>query len=156
MADHHVSVHLPVPHLQQQRDGDCLPACAYMVLAYMGKRIIFWRLRWLLGTKSFGTPFSHLRHLERLGLTVDAGVRGNLALLHQHLRQNHPCIVSIETENLPHWQRNTLHAVVVVGMADGFIYLNDPEFPEAPIPVASGDFDLAWLAQDERYAVLLP
>jgi len=61
---------LSVPHLQQPRDGDCLPVCAYMVLAY--------------------------------------------------------------------------------------IYLNDPELPDAPIPVTQGDFDLAWLAQDERYAVLLP
>jgi hypothetical protein len=71
-----------------------------MILAYMGKRIQFWWLRWLLGTKSFGTPSFHIRKLERLGITVYAGARGNLALLHQNLAQNHPCIVSIQTENL--------------------------------------------------------
>ncbi|MCE7979809.1 MAG: hypothetical protein DYG89_01340 [Caldilinea sp. CFX5] len=36
------------------------------------ERMSFWRLRWLLGTKSFGTPFSHLRHLE---LLLQQGVR---------------------------------------------------------------------------------
>ena len=156
MSYANMSVLLPVPHLQQPSDGDCLPACAFMILTYMGKKTRFWRLRWLLGTKSFGTPFFHIRHLERLGITVDARANGNLALLHQHLTQNHPCIVSIQTENLPYWKRNALHAVVVVGMDEDYIYLNDPELPDAPMPVAHGDFDLAWLAQDERYAILAP
>ncbi len=145
---------LPVPHLQQPREGDCLPACTYMVMAYIGKRTRYWRLRWLLGTQSFGTPFFHLHRLERLGVTVEAQARGTLVLLHQHLLQNRPCIVSVQTENLPYWPHNTLHAVVVVGMDDKTVYLNDPEFPAAPIAVPSGDFDLAWLAEDERYAVL--
>ena len=34
------------------------------------------------------------------------------------------------------------------------VYLNDPDLPEAPVAVPLADFDLAWLAQDERYAVL--
>ena len=156
MHSPYAPVLLSVPHLQQPRDGDCLPVCAYMVLAYMGKKTRYWRLRWLLGTKSFGTPFLHIRYLESLGITVEAQAKGNLTTLHQHLTQNHPCIVSLQTENLPYWNRNALHAVVVVGMNENYIYLNDPELPDAPIPVTQGDFDLAWLAQDERYAVLLP
>jgi ABC-type bacteriocin/lantibiotic exporter with double-glycine peptidase domain len=156
MANSLPPVLLSVPHLQQPRDGDCLPACAYMVLAYIDKRIYYWRLRWLLGTQSFGTPFFHLRRLERLGITVEGQARGTLILLHQHLLQNRPCIVSVQTENLPYWPHNTLHAVVVVGIDDRSVYLNDPEFPEAPIAVPVGDFDLAWLAEDERYAILIP
>ena len=62
----------------------------------------------------------------------------------------------MQTENLPYWPHNTLHAVVVVGIDDRSVYLNDPEFPEAPIAVPVGDFDLAWLAEDERYAILIP
>ena len=34
------------------------------------------------------------------------------------------------------------------------IYLNDPGFPDAPIKISQGDFDLAWLEQDEVYAAL--
>jgi len=127
-----------------------------MVLAYMGIKTKFWRLRWLLGTKSFGTPFLHIRQLESLGITINTRTSGSLAVLYQYLTQNHPCIVSIQTENLPYWNRNALHAVVVVGMDENYIYLNDPDLPDAPISVMQGDFDLAWLAQDERYAVLLP
>ncbi len=156
MHSPYAPVLLPVPHLQQPRDGDCLPACVYMVLAYMGIKTKFWRLRWLLGTKSFGTPFLHIRHLESLGITINTRANGSLAVLHQYLTQNYPCIVSIQTENLPYWNHNALHAVVVVGMDENYIYLNDPDLPDAPIPVMQGDFDLAWLAQDERYAVLLP
>jgi len=39
-------------------------------------------------------------------------------------------------------------------MEDGYIFLNDPDISDAPIQVLMGDFDLAWLEQDERYAVL--
>ncbi len=156
MSPIYIPILLPVPHLQQSSDGDCLPACAYMILVYLGKRTRFWRLRWLMGTKSFGTPFLHIRNLQQLGITVEIKTRGNLALLHQNLMQNRPCIVSIQTEHLPYWNRNALHAVVVVGMDNDTIYLNDPELPDAPVSVSLGDFDLAWLAQDERFSVLHP
>ncbi len=35
------------------------------------------------------------------------------------------------------------------------VYLNDPARPNAPIEVSHGDFDLAWLEQDEFYAALM-
>lgn len=34
-----------------------------------------------------------------------------------------------------------------------YVYVNDPSFDIAPILVPIGDFDLAWLAMDEDYAV---
>jgi len=46
--------------------------------------------------------------------------------------------------------------VVVVGLDDNFIYVNDPAFPDAPIQIERGEFDLAWLEWDEKYAVLIP
>lgn len=145
---------LPVPHLRQKKWGECLPTCAYMVLTYIKRRTIYWRLRHVLGTKEFGTPFSNIQNLERMGVTVEFGNRGNFDLLYDYLTKNQPCIVSVETSELPHWHDNTLHAVVVVGMDKQLLYINDPEFEKSPIPVSYGDFDLAWLAQNERYAVL--
>jgi ABC-type bacteriocin/lantibiotic exporter with double-glycine peptidase domain len=88
---------LPVPHLQQLADGDCLPACAFMVLTYMGKKTRFWRLRWLLGTKSFGTPFLHIRHLQQLGITVEVQARGTLSMIQNFQTHRLPLRVMILT-----------------------------------------------------------
>jgi len=48
---------LSVPHHKQSRDGQCLPACARMVLAYLGQDLDEARLARLLRTRPFGTPF---------------------------------------------------------------------------------------------------
>lgn len=61
------------------------------------------------------------------------------------------------TEELPYWQQMSVrHVVVVVGMDNEHVYLNDPEFTHAPIGVTIGDFDLAWLQREEYYGVLTP
>jgi predicted double-glycine peptidase len=67
-----------------------------------------------------------------------------------------PVIVPLRTGELPHWSENIDHAVVVVGMDEHSVYLNDPAFATAPIQVPHGDFDLAWLEREEYYAVLAP
>ena len=95
-------VYLPVPHLRQEQDGDCLPVCAYTVLAYLGKRMLLWRLRRILKTNSMGTPFSNIRNLARFGITVKTDTRGNFATLYNALAANRPCIVSVETVDFPH------------------------------------------------------
>ena len=97
---------LPVQHVRQRAGGECVAACAAMVLGYMGIEVDYDRLKDLLRVNWFGTPFFRLRELEQLGITVV-------------YKQ---------------------------------VYLNDPEFPHAPIPVSIGDFDLAWLERDELYA----
>jgi uncharacterized protein YvpB len=79
-----------------------------------------------------------------------------LSELHNHLINGHPGIAFIKTGELPYWDEDMDHAVVVVGLDEKYIYLNDPYFPDAPIQVLHGDFDLAWLERDEFYAVLIP
>ena len=39
-------------------------------------------------------------------------------------------------------------------MSKQHIYVNDPAFPSGPLTVDRGEFDLAWLEWDEKYAVL--
>lgn len=143
---------LPVAHRTQQSGADCLPTCAMMVLAHMGYAVRYGRLMRMLNTSDIGTPFSNLRSLSRLGVVVTVA-SGTLDLLYEHLCQNQPCIVPVQTVELPHWPHGTEHAVVVVGMDQEYVYMNDPSFDIAPILVPIGDFDLAWLAMDEDYSI---
>ncbi len=144
---------LPVNNIRQSRDGQCLAACAAMVLAYMNFPVTYKRLLKLLRIQWFGAPSFNIRFLTKLGLIV-IYKQGTLAELYHHLAQNRPCIVFVKTHDLPYWDIATDHAVVVVGMDDQYIYLNDPEFNLAPIQVSHGDFDLAWFERQELYAVL--
>lgn len=144
---------LPVPHFMQQADSDCLAACAIMLLAHLGRSVRYSQLIRSLDTREYGTPFSHLRRLERLGVAVTVR-SGNFQQLYESLAYNSPCIVSVQTAELPHWSRRSEHAVVITGMDSQYIYINDPAFDIAPILVPHGDFDLAWFAQEELYAVI--
>ena len=144
---------LSVAHIRQSQDADCVAACAAMVLAYIGISTSYDQLLKLLQTKSFGTISSKIKLLEQLGIDV-LYKQGTLDDIREHLANNHPPIAFVETGELPYWNRNTKHAVVVVGLDDEHIFLNDPAFPNSPIPVSIGDFDLAWLEFDELYAVL--
>lgn len=65
-------------------------------------------------------------------------------------------VAFIKTGEPPYWNADSDHAVVVVGIDDMYIYLNDPDFARAPMQVSHGDFGLAWLERDEFYAVLIP
>ncbi|MCQ3977962.1 MAG: hypothetical protein DPW09_31430 [Anaerolineae bacterium] len=76
--------------------------------------------------------------------------------LFDHLSQGWPCLAFIKTGELPYWEENVDHAVVVVGLDDQYIYLNDPAFPTAPVQVDRKEFELAWLEWDEKYAVVSP
>ncbi|MEZ4658588.1 MAG: C39 family peptidase [Caldilineaceae bacterium] len=147
---------LPVPHLEQPAAGECLPACVAMALAYRGIRVNYRQLLRLLQTQSdFGTPFSNVRFLQSPNLSV-IHEQGGFADLLRFLRSNRPVIVPVQTREFPHWSEDASHAVVVVGMDAQMVYINDPGFPNAPIAVPHGDFDLAWLEHDEYYAVLAP
>lgn len=145
---------LPVEFVQQQRVGECLAACAAMVLNYIGKPMAYRRLVSALEIiPTVGTPSSKIRNLARMGVTVQYQ-RGTLERLFRHLQSNQPCIAFVQTAELPYRTDVTDHAIVVVGFTEQFVYIHDPEFAESPIKVSHGDFDLAWLEHDELYAVL--
>lgn len=148
------SVILPVPLIQQRDEGECLAACAAMVLDYMGMSVPYARLLKLLRIQWFGTASFRIHELEKLGLVV-AFKEGTLEELHDHLAQDRPCITPVKTAELPYRDDARDHAVVVVGLDDKHVYLNDPDFPNAPIEASHGDFGLAWLGRDELYATFM-
>lgn len=141
-------------HREQPVPGDCLPACVVMVLDHLGVRYRYNRIRRLLRTiPNAGTPYSNVRYLAKLRISV-LHERGTLDDLRHHLNNGSPCIIFLKTGDLPYWDEDVPHAVVLVGMDEQFVYLHDPELAIAPVSVSIGDFDLAWLAHGERYAVL--
>ncbi len=144
---------LPIPHHPQRSDGDCLAACAAMVLGYLNVPVDYDRLLTLLGVKSYGTPGSRLKNLADLGVHVRYA-QGTLAELFGYLDRGQPCIVLVRTDQLPYWTCATDHAVLVVGFDEQVVYVNDPAFEQAPQRIPRADFELAWLEFDYRYAVL--
>jgi len=144
---------LPVSHQKQRRRADCLAACAAMVLGYIGRSCPYNRLLSLLDVKPIGVPASNILRLARLGVSV-IHKAGSLDELELQIAQGRPCIVFLDTGELPYWSAATFHAVVVVGMDDEYVYVNDPAFDQAPQPITWGDFDLAWIEQGCYYAII--
>jgi uncharacterized protein YvpB len=81
--------------------------------------------------------------------------KGDMEVLHGLLDRGLPPIVAVETgELVSYWQEAVSHAVVVVGMDEAFVYVNDPAFGIAPQQIPVAEFELARQEQDDRYAVI--
>ena len=147
---------------RQPREADCLVACTAMILDYLGVPVNYNRLRHLLGTTKAGTPFHHLDRLRERGLFIERS-QGTLTQLEMHLTTGLPVIVAIRTDHLPYWmnrtdireeEKATDHAIVVVGIDSASVYVNDPDFEQAPQLIDRDEFVLAWLERDYAYAVI--
>lgn len=144
---------LSVPHQRQQGDGDCLAACAAMVLAHLGQRIDYSQLLQLLNIQPHGAPAGNICLLTSLNLNVIYS-QTDLVGLEVLLQQGQSVIVFVRTGELPHWTYSTDHALLVIGYDEDHLYVNDPDRDEAPITVPRGDFELAWLERDYYYALI--
>jgi len=144
---------LRVSHRQQLRQADCLAACAAMVLEYLQVPSTYQDLLKRLRIESYGAPFSNLRQLESLGVKVLIQ-RGTIESLREHLERGLPPIAFVNTEQLGYWKESTSHAVVVLGIEDNQIYLDDPAFTEAPQVISLDEFMLAWIDLDQFYALI--
>lgn len=142
----------PVPAYKQSYPGRCLPACVRMVLAYYGDKREEDDLARLLQSRRFGTRASNVRRLEVIGYSVTYG-QTTLAQLKDHLANNIPPIVFLQTGPLPYWEENVNHAVVLVGMTVDQAYVLDPAFDSVQsIPLDA--FQLAWSDFDYTFAVV--
>jgi len=144
---------LPVPHRLQRSAGDCLAACATMMLDYLDVPVSYDHLLKLLDVQSYGTPASRLNKLTDLGVRVRY-TQGSLDELLDELARGRPCMALVRTSQLPYWTYATDHAVVVVGYDEQGVYINDPAFEQAPQFASRSEFELAWLEFDYRYAVI--
>ena len=146
---------LSLRNLRQRQESDCLAACAAMLLQYFEIQVDYRRLLRILGTGEAGTPFPNLERLQALGLFVQVNSYGRLSIFESYIELGIPIIVAVRTWALPHWLSvDTEHAVVVVGLDEENVYLNDPFFADAPIPVKIDYFLSAWADRDEQYAII--
>jgi predicted double-glycine peptidase len=126
-----------------------------MVLAFWQHEASESELADLLGTRYFGTPAPNVHRLEQLGFSVTYE-SGSLSILKTHLNENTPCLVFLRTGDLPYWDEDTSHVVVVIGIDETTVFVNDPAFKDAPQSIPIDDFLLAWSEFDYRYAIIQP
>jgi ABC-type bacteriocin/lantibiotic exporter with double-glycine peptidase domain len=145
---------LNVPYLEQNDPGGCLSACAAMVLAYLEQPVLQEEVAQQLGARPWGTPASNIRRLATWGFRVTYET-GSLSDLAQRTEAGQAPIVFVRTVDLPYWQEDTPHAVVVVGVEGENIVLLDPAYPEqTPVSVSIDAFLLAWSHFDQAFAVI--
>lgn len=145
---------LDVPHFEQSGEGYCLPACARMVLAYLGIERTEAEIAQLLGTRRLGTPNFAILKLTAWQLQVDFRV-WELSDLLSALAQGQPVIVFVQTGFLDYWQENFAHAIVVVGVTDKQqFWVHDPAYSEGPFIVSLNGLLAAWGEFSYKGAVL--
>ena len=146
---------LTVPHHKQQRESDCLTACAAMALDTLDVYVPYQQLLEILDVASWGTPHRSIKHLaDHFTNIVVTYKQGALPDLFQEIDSGHPVIVFVWTGDLPYWTVETWHAVVIIGYDNQHFYINDPAVSDAPQIVSHGDLDLAWIAYDSYWAML--
>jgi uncharacterized protein YvpB len=100
--------------------------------------------------------------LRAQGFFVERG-QGDVETLWSRLTTGLPVIVAVRTDDLVHWikrtdihdeEKATDHAVVVVGLDEQTVYVNDPDFEQAPQMIDLDEFLLAWLERDYEYVVI--
>ncbi|MEM7127712.1 MAG: cysteine peptidase family C39 domain-containing protein [Chloroflexota bacterium] len=149
---------LNLSHQTQKQQSDCLAACAAMLLSALGIKFRYSHLVRLLKTRYYGTAFENLALLESLGVKIEIDRSddfNNIEVLTKSLERGEPLVVAVETSELQtYWTHSTSHAVVVVGIDEQNVLLNDPAFEDAPKIVPINEFLIAWGEQDYRYAIL--
>lgn len=145
---------LNVPHIHQRDRVDCLPVCIKMVLAFLEQPLPRQRIDQILEPTPIGTPGFRVLRLRDCGYDVVYTAAIDERPLTEALTAGLAPIVLLHTRNLSYWERETAHAVVVVGMDARTVYLNDPAFLDAPKAISRLEFLLAWSDFDMLYAVI--
>jgi len=150
-------VFISKPHHKQEHSTSCLPACAKMLLNFIGDTIEEAILRDLLGTTDRGTTVTNILMLNASLPSVKAELHQWLLVdLQEYLETKlQPCIVTVGTRALPHWNKaDSLHAVIVHGFDDVRILINDPYFDDQEFPVPIEAFLAAW-SETENFVITI-
>lgn len=146
---------LNVPHLQQELEYSCIPACLRMVLAHYGDVRTEAELRQLLDTLPTGTRAGNIIRLSGPALEVQLRP-SNLVEAQTVLSNNQPPIVFLKTGSLEYWNMDIFHVAVLVGVDALTVALDDPYFPTAPQTTSVPGFEKAWAHTGQFTAYLRP
>jgi ABC-type bacteriocin/lantibiotic exporter with double-glycine peptidase domain len=124
-----------------------------MIAAYWEQPLFQADIANWLGVTGIGAPASRIQRLGMRGFDVIYRT-GSLAELETWLEQGVPCILFVRTSELPYWEVDTMHAVVLVGLIGEQVYLLDPAVDQTPVIISSADLLLAWSYFDYTYAVV--
>jgi hypothetical protein len=125
-----------------------------MVLSYLGiEREQADLAKQLQLIAEVGTSGNRVRLLASKTVEVFYG-EGQLADLQSALIGGNPPIVMVHTSQLPYWEQDTPHAVVLLGMDETSVIVNDPGKAQAAISISVGDFELAWDEMANLYALI--
>ena len=91
--------------------------------------------------------------LEQLGLRIQLA---ELTLLdiQKYLETNNPVVAFVNTADFPYWGTDTDHAVVVIGLDNENVQLNDPFHAATTQVVSRNSFQLAQLRFNQLCAVI--
>jgi hypothetical protein len=126
-----------------------------MVSAYWGTPVLQNDVARWLGTTDFGTPSSRIQRLANQRYSVIYN-EGSLANIVEWLAQATPSILFVRTGDLPYWEIDTAHAVIVAGLDREQAILIDPAVEAAYCLTSIGDLILAWSHFDYTYAIVRP
>lgn len=143
-----------VPFEPQLRDGYCLPACASMILSYLGKGTAQQKIARLLETSEIGTPLTRIRNLAKWGFQIHCTTNGSWQDLERFIASGKPIIVSTHAEWLPYSQIQGQHVIVVIGIGSDSAFVLDPATTDQVIEVDKNALLAAWTEMDLAYVVI--
>ena len=127
-----------------------------MVLAYYGRTVDPRWLRRVLESRPIGTPGFRGLNLTTHGYSVRYAPATDERVLLDALAADTPPVVLFLTRHLNYWETETAHAVVVVGVGDDHVIVNDPAFAQHRRRCAYDEFMLAWSDFDYLCALVEP
>jgi ABC-type bacteriocin/lantibiotic exporter with double-glycine peptidase domain len=138
-----------VPQTNPEGRNSCVPACLAMVLAFQNTPTTERELCELLDTQAAGTEVWNLLLLEQhVSGSVVRLESASIERLTEALSDGVPPITFVATRHLPEWTRETIHALVVVGVESDAVLVHDPAFPTGPTSIPIARFVAAWSELD--------
>ncbi len=144
------NVYISKPHHKQEQDSSCIPACVRMMLEFFSIKVSESELRLQLKTKPFGTHIINILTINDEPYGIHSAIEfWSLTELKNYLETSKtPCIVTLWTEFLNHWNSECLHAVVVHGFDDKHVIINDPNFGQKEFYIPFEPFLNSWQIND--------
>jgi len=134
---------MEIPCYKQKKNYTCAVCCLKMVLEYYGKEYEEIELEKMCRTTERGTIAKNVVDTaKRIGFWA-AICEGDLEFIRACISSEMPVIVYLRTKYLPWWEYDAIHAVVVIGIDENYIYLNE-SWTGSQVRCKISDFIDAW------------